>query len=542
MSELNTNRSELMERLKWMRRGRLGGILVILLIYLVANRVRLIVFPVKPFIILCIIEGLINQPYPFIVSRMNNLGKLAVFHLVIDLLLISGIIHYLGGIEFSLFNAIYPLVIIATAIVLSRDATFKITTLASILYSVLVALEFYRLIPHVPLLGLELKGPYQFGLVVANVVFFYFIAFVSTYSSNVIEEKNREMLKAKEYAENMLGLMADSLVVVDKKGEVVNINKSAKDLLKYDGEQIVGQDFVSAFCTEEDRARMRNILSNFRGDKHLTDIEIELLCTDGGRVPVRMSASMLKNGGVGKHMILMVFHDITLERDSDRIKAAFLTNISHELKTPLSVIKGFTKTLIEDHQISEKDRSEFLRIMDVEGERLEKIISALVDLAKIEVGKVNIKKEKGQLLDVLKEVTDKYVAEAHIRNLLYHIKFPAQMTLFYFDEENIRRVLEHLIGNAFRFTPRGEIAVEAEEEQERLMVSVRDTGAGIPENELPFIFHPVYVDKNEEAAIGKMNIKLPVVKHIVEAHGGSIWAKSKLEEGTRFTFTIPKVI
>lgn len=541
MSELEVKRIELMDKLKWMRIVRFLASVFVLAIYLTIYRFRIFIFPVIPFVSFCLAEGVLNQPYPFMVNRVRDLYELAFFHLFMDIVLISAIIHYVGGIEISFFNAIYPLVIISAAIVLSRKATFQFATIASIFLAGLVSFEYFGLIPHIPLLGLRLKGHFQLGLVAANIVFFYFVAFLATYSQSALDEKNKQIRQARDYAENLLGLMMDSLIVVDFDGTVKNINKATAKLLKYEKKELIGQSFIEGLCPEERREQMRKIIANFRNNRELVNFEMDLSTRDGKLAPVRLNASMFGGDNAKTSGILMIFHDIVPEREAEKVKATFLSNISHELNTPLSVIKGFTKVLLERKEITEEVRNEFLQIMDDEVDRLERIIIDLMELAKMEVGWLKIKKEKGQFLEVIKSVADNYVPEAKKKKLLFHLNIPEEMAPIYFDKENITRALSHLIENAIRFTPIGEIIVEAEESEDKVSVSVSDTGVVIPEQELPKVFERFYLDKERRPTIGKMNIRLPIVRHIIEAHGGSIWVRSRAEEGTRFTFALPKV-
>ena len=541
MSEFEVKRIELMERLSWMRIVRFFASVIVLAIYLTIYGMKVFIFPVVPFVLCCFAEAILNQPYPFIVNKAKDLYKLAFFHLFMDLVLISGMIHYVGGIEISFFNAIYPLVIISAAIVLSRKATFQIATLASFFFAGMVGFEYFNFIPHIPLLGIKYQGHYQVGLVAANILFFYFVAFVATYSQSIVDEKNRRIKQQRDYAESLLGLMTDSLVTMDLNGTIRSVNKAAIRSLKHEKEELIGQSFILKLCPEERREQFRNILVNFRNAGELVNFEMDLLTKEGKIAPVRLNASILNDERAGNSGILMIFHDIIPERQTERIRSIFLSNFSRELNDPLSVIKGFAKILLEKREITESERAEYLQIMSDEADRLERIMTDLDELAKLEVGWLKIKREKGQLLDIIRNVADNYGGEAKKKKLLFHINLPENMTPIYFDAENIKRALAHLVENALKFTPVGEVSIEAEEEEDKVLVSVSDTGVVMPESELKRIFEQFYLDKEKRPTIGKMNIRIPIVKHIIEAHGGSIWARSQVEEGTKFTFTLPKI-
>jgi len=540
MISLKDAREQIKERLRWMMICRLTGAMFILAIYAAVYALKIMNFPLVPFIGLCLIEGFVNQPYPFIINRIKDLGRLAYFHLVMDLFLISGVIHFLGGIEFSFFNALYPIVIIGSAMVLSRDRVFELATLSSAAFAAVTALEHFGVLPHTSVFGLKIYSQFQIGIVLANITFFYFIAFLSTYSSSVIEQKNKELEDQRDCAENLISMMTDGVMILDKNGNFVKLNEEASRLLGYSNEELLGLSFPEKLCSGQSRARIKEVLDSLRYQRTLKDIEIDLLNKDGSPVPLRLSAVNIACPKRKTSGDLVVIHDARPEKEAEKIKSAFLCNISHELNTPLTVIRGFTKTLIEKKGTTEDERSEFLRIMDEEAGCLEKVIEDLMDLARMEIGWIKIKKEKGQLAEALREVAQNFQGEAQKKKLLYHVNIPDEMAPVYFDKENISRVVSRLLGNALKYTEHGEISLEAEEDADKVKVSVSDTGKVIEEKELANIFNLFCDGSGKYEGLRKMNIKLPVIKHIVEAHGGTIWAMSQETQGTRITFTIPK--
>ena len=539
MNFLKDAREQMKDRLRWMMFCRLAGAMFILAIYAAVNALKIMNFPLVPFIGLCLIEGFVNQPYSFIINRIKDLDRLAYVHLVADLALISGIIHFLGGIEFSFFNALYPIVIIGSAMVLSRDRVFELATLSSLAFAAVTALEHFGVLPHTSVFGLKIYSQFQAGIVLANIMFFYFIAFLSTYSSAVIEQKSRNLEDQRDRAENLISMMTDGVMILDKNGNFIKLNEAASGLLGYSNDELLGKSFLEKLCSGQNRARIKEVMDSLRYQRTLKDIEIDLMNKDGSAVPLRLSAVDLSRSRSNAEGDLIVIHDARPEKESEKIKSAFLCNISHELNTPLSVIRGFTKTLIEKKETPEAERSEFLKIMDEEAGCLEKIIEDLLDLARMEIGWIKIKKEKGQLAETLKDVAKNFQNEAQKKKLLYHVNIPDEMAPVYYDKENISRVVSRLLGNALKYTEHGEISLEAEEDADKVKVSVSDTGKIIEEKELVNIFNLFCGGGNYEG-LRKMNIKLPVIKHIVEAHGGNIWAMSQETQGTRITFTIPK--
>jgi PAS domain S-box-containing protein len=541
MSNFSSKRFDLIEKLKWMAIVRLLGVAALMVIYLSVILLKISSFPLLPFICISLFEAFVNQPYPFIIKRAHHLETLITGHLVLDVLLIAGIIHYLGGIEFSFFNALYPILIIGSAMMLDKKAVFRIATLSSIAYASVIALEFYKILPHTPIMGVNFNGHIQFGVILANMAFFYLIAFLSTYSTNIIEEKDKEIVKAKNFAENLLGIMVESLVIVDDSGKIMKINDEASRISGYSKGEAAGLDLFTAFIPEEHHSRLRKVFNELKMERAVRNLELDLLRKDRSKVPVSMDMVPLNCKLTGQNGIFIVFRDVSPERQAENVKSAFLTNISHELNTPLAVIKGFINTLLEKREIDEAQRMEFLGIMQEESERLARIISDLMDLARMEIGWLKIKKEKGQLLDILKDVSGSFIDEAKKKNLLYHVDLPRRMSPIYFDNANVKRAVTHLLENAFKFTERGEVSIEAEENPDTVQITVRDTGKIINGPELSGIFKMFCNGDGSHPNLSKMNIKLPVIKHIIEAHGGSIWAMSNENQGTRFSFKLPKV-
>lgn len=240
MKDFGASRFEMVEKLKWLILFRFFGATFIFSVYFIVQQINVFKFPLIPFSLLCFAEGILNQPYPFIAKRIKRLDILAYVNMVFDIILITAIIHFLGGIEFSFFSVIYPLVIIYVGIVLSKEACYRAAFFSSVSFAFIVLFEYFRIIPQIPIFGLNLDGLQQFGIVSGNILFFYLIATLSGYSTTLLKEKSRKLAEERIYSEKILATMVDGLMVLDLDGKIKDINKAVEKILGFERENLIG--------------------------------------------------------------------------------------------------------------------------------------------------------------------------------------------------------------------------------------------------------------------------------------------------------------
>lgn len=239
-----------------------------------------------------------------------------------------------------------------------------------------------------------------------------------------------------------------------------------------------------------------------------------------------------------------VLRDMTEERQLDKLRKDFLANVSHELKTPIAMLRGYSEAIIDDVAASEKEKKEIAAIIYEETERMGRLVNDLLDLARIESGKIRLNLSEVEIPEFLEKIVRKFsgVAKENGVSLIPETAV-SQAERAYFDPDRIEQVLTNLIDNAIRHTPQGGmVTVSCSAAKEEFLFRVKDNGAGIAEEDLPFVFERFYkADKartrGEKTGTG---LGLAIARHIVEAHGGKIAVHSKVGEGTQFTFTIPK--
>jgi two-component system OmpR family sensor kinase len=227
-----------------------------------------------------------------------------------------------------------------------------------------------------------------------------------------------------------------------------------------------------------------------------------------------------------------------LER-TDSLRRELVANVSHDLRTPLASLHGYLETLsLKDAELSEEDRRHCLGVALRNSERLRKLVSELFELAKLDAKEVRPEFESFSLPELVQDVVQDFQLEAEEKGVELRAHLSERLPFVRADIRLIERVLENLIGNALRYTPRGgAVEISLCQEEGRVKVEIHDSGCGIPADELPHIFerfHRVQPEPNDEAAGGGLG--LAISKRILELHASMIQARSRLDEGTTFTF------
>jgi signal transduction histidine kinase len=232
-------------------------------------------------------------------------------------------------------------------------------------------------------------------------------------------------------------------------------------------------------------------------------------------------------------------------RELDRLKSSFLANMSHELRTPLNSILGFADVMLEglDGELTEYMDND-LRLIQKNGQHLLHLINDVLDMAKIESGRMNLNPEKFRIHDVLEEVTSITSTLASEKNLSLFIDQTSDQKIeVYADNTRMRQVMINLVNNAIKFTEKGRIVISANAvDGARVLIKVRDTGIGIPPDKLEAIFQEfTQVDSSTTRKAGGTGLGLPISRRLVEMHGGRLWAEStgNPNEGSTFLVELP---
>jgi len=229
-------------------------------------------------------------------------------------------------------------------------------------------------------------------------------------------------------------------------------------------------------------------------------------------------------------------------RKMDQMKSEFVSNVSHELRTPLTSITGYTKLMLMEKLGNTNDRQRNgLRIISEEGDRLTRLINNVLDLSKLESGKIKFRLEKIDILEIAEKSIQTLKNSAIEKNIILTLHKHGRFTKFKASKDLLKQVFINLLNNALKFTGKnGKIDVILKRKKNEVEVCVKDTGKGVPKNLIPKLFDKFYqVDTSMTRKHGGTGLGLVIVKHIVDAHKGNIKVKSELGKGSEFIFTLP---
>ncbi|WP_035340081.1 ATP-binding protein [Alkalihalobacillus hemicellulosilyticus] len=346
--------------------------------------------------------------------------------------------------------------------------------------------------------------------------------------NNNIHALNQE----KEQLARILGSMADGVITLNKYGKVVLANPPAERFIQsWSFEQ--GQIRQEEKLPDTIRTLFEQVVTFEK--EQTTEIEVQ-----GRSWTILMTPLYDQNVIRGA---VAVFRDMTEERRHDKLRKDFIANVSHELRTPISMLQGYSEAIIDDIAQSDEEKKEMAKIIYDESLRIGRLVNELLDLARMEAGHVELHAEHIQLHPFVEKVVRKFQGLAKEQNIALSLdatKLDKEATI---DPDRIEQVLTNLLHNAIRHTSeQGHVTLRVRSFDEGTKFDVLDTGSGIPEEDLPFVFERFYkADKARTRSRGGTGLGLAIAKNIVEAHNGHISVHSKLNEGTEFTFFIPNI-
>ena len=238
---------------------------------------------------------------------------------------------------------------------------------------------------------------------------------------------------------------------------------------------------------------------------------------------------------------MVVFHDITRLKQLENVRKDFVANVSHELRTPLAVIKGYVETLLDEEPPTAETAKQFLGTIQRHTLRLEVLIDDLLSISALESQQALLDYTTVSIHVTAAAVVEELRSWAREKNITLALEIPADLPVVDADAQRLHQVFLNLIDNAIKYTQAGSrIQISATTDNNFLKVCVADNGPGIAVEHLARIFERFYrVDKARSRELGGTGLGLAIVKHIIQAHGGKVWAESELEKGSRFYFTLP---
>jgi len=334
--------------------------------------------------------------------------------------------------------------------------------------------------------------------------------------------------------ELVLDQMADGLIIADPHGNVVRVNPAAARLLQVRPEEAAGRSLVTVFKDHELAGFVREFLDGKAGAGRPPVFEIG---PPGQRRTVQVKVS--RTGGPDGHLVILL-QDITEIKQTEQVRRDFVANVSHELRTPVAALKALVETLEAGAVEDPEQAKEFIRRLQVEVDGLALLVEELFELARVESGRPALNRRPVDVAEVVRQAVERLRPLADRQGLSLLLRLPAELPPVEADPDRLEQVVLNLVHNAVKFTPPGgQVTVAVERRGDEVAVSVKDTGAGIPPELLPRVFERFFKADRARATKGS-GLGLAIAKHIVQAHGGRIWAESAGEgRGATFTFTLP---
>lgn len=354
--------------------------------------------------------------------------------------------------------------------------------------------------------------------------------------SERVQGRMEKFIADKSRLEAVFLSMFDGVMVIDGRGTIVLMNQALKEFLQIDS-VVPGKKPLEVIRNIDIQELAERVLAS---RSRLESREITLSLPQE-KVLLAHATPVLREGVVDG--AVLVFHDITELRRLEKVRQDFVANVSHELRTPVSTIRGYAETLLEGAMEDKAHAREFLRIIYDDAERLTKLINDLLDLSRIESGKMKLALEECSLEAVVDKVLAGMNKEARKNSITIKKEIPARLAKIRIDEAAIAQVLFNLVENAIKYNNAGgSVTIGARETDRGVEVSVTDTGIGIPSEDIPRIFERFYrVDKARSRDLGGTGLGLSIVKHIIHAHHGEVSVESRPGVGSTFRFTLPKV-
>ncbi|MFC4354546.1 ATP-binding protein [Chryseomicrobium palamuruense] len=335
----------------------------------------------------------------------------------------------------------------------------------------------------------------------------------------------------KEQLSNILSSMTDAVITFNKDASILLSNPPADELIRR-------WSPMSASSDEPLPAALYHMLEHMLENEEELEEEFEL---DAHYYSVSLSLLYSKDVVRGA---VAVIRDMTEQHRLEKLRSDFIANVSHELRTPIAMLQGYSEAILDGVVETEEDKNEMIRVISDESNRMGRLVTELLDLARLESGYLRIYQSPVQVAASVERMTTKFSQRAREKNikLTYTSTIPFETKLFV-DEDRIEQVLTNLIDNALRHTAEGgKVNVHVTDASEYVKITIEDTGYGIPKEDLPYVFERFYkADKARTRGKGGTGLGLAIAKNIIDRHEGEIRVFSEVGMGTTFEILLRKM-
>jgi two-component system CheB/CheR fusion protein len=377
----------------------------------------------------------------------------------------------------------------------------------------------------------------------------------------------KSVVRSREYAENIIDTIRESLIVLDQDLRVLSVSRSFYTLFKVKPEETIGRLIYDLGNKQWDIPKLRELLETILPlNSPFENYEVSHVFSNIGRRIMLLNARQIQRLLGKERIILLAIEDITERRKIEeglkkahreletvaaeltrtgRVKSEFLANMSHEFKTPLNAINGFSEVLYEESfgPLNEKQKK-YVGYVISSGRQLLQLINRILDMANLKTGKMTLALSKVRLKKLLNEVSLVMAEEAGKKKLHMSIDIAEDLPDIEGDELKIKEIVNNLLSNAVKFTPEGgNIDCRARKLDSEVEIEVRDTGIGIAPENIESVFEGFFqVDSAYSRETEGSGLGLPLSKKLVELHGGKFFVESEgPDKGTAVRFTLPYV-
>jgi two-component system sensor histidine kinase VicK len=346
----------------------------------------------------------------------------------------------------------------------------------------------------------------------------------------VIKKNTFDLNSQQSKTEIILEHMADGVMAFSTTKEIVHMNKTAMRLLNI-------TDQEETFDTICQKLELNVDFSKIMYLPNYQSVEIK---TQLGELALSIVFAPFFSDELSPMGLIMIIRNITDSVKTDNVRKEFVANVSHELKTPLTSIRGYSETIMNG-DLTYQEIIKFSKVINQEANRMSRLVSDLLQLSKMDYNKVNWNKVTLNTVDVLKKVCEKVRFEAEEKNHKLELICAENTPTLYADKDSIEQIVINILTNSIKYTPEGGlIRIYAGPIDDRVYIKVIDNGIGIPQKDLGRIFERFYrVDKARSRKMGGTGLGLSIVKDMVDGNNGTINIDSKLNEGTEVTMTFP---
>ena len=328
---------------------------------------------------------------------------------------------------------------------------------------------------------------------------------------------------------------AEGIVVVDENEKIALINPQTRQILGLSANHRIPQAFMDFIINP-----LKNDL--IKQNKEFLFKELDLAVPL--KISLRVGIAWMRDYRREKRGVVALFQDVSKEKEAERLKNELISTVSHELRTPLTTMKTFV-SIVSDGIAGPVtgDQKEYLNIIMSNMNRLGRMINDLLDISKLEAGRMELKKRLVDLALLIKDQLASFMPEAENKKITLSSGLPEKLPQLYIDPDRIAQVLMNLIGNALKFTPEGgSVKVQAQELDDSIQVQVVDTGVGIAKENFSKLFDRFQqIDRKPGPGAKGTGLGLAISKSIVDLHKGKIWVESEIGKGSKFIFTLLKI-